>query len=184
MDTKEIKVLLQQFFDGETTEQDEKILYGYFRSGEVADELKHYTTFFGGISELAARNGEHRIEEEIMDKILENENREKTTYRRMWRMVTGIAASIIIVLGSFLIYEQQQKPFRDTFDDPDQAYAYATQTLQYVSSKYNKGLAALSEFEKLQEGTTDLKKGIEPVNTFFEGIGKKITEPASSEPVE
>ena len=90
----------------------------------------------------------------------------------MWKMVTGIAASIIIVLGGFLFYQQKQKPFDDTFENPEQAYAYAQQTLQFVSGKYNKGIAGLSNFEKLQKADEPIKKGIAPVNEFFENLQK------------
>ena len=90
----------------------------------------------------------------------------------MWKTVTGIAASVIIILGSVLFFEHQQKPLQDTFDDPDQAYAYAMQTMQFVSSKYNKGLAQLAQFDKLSQGSAELKKGLKPVNAFFDGIEK------------
>lgn len=173
MELKEIKQQLQRYFDGESSDLDERQLEAYFRSGNVADELKEYAGFFGAISELAGTvAGDSTIEEDVMDHILENENREKTRYRWLWKTVTGIAASIIIVLGSIMIYEQQQKPFKDTFDDPEQAYAYAQETLRYVSSKYNKGLAELSNFDKLRQGSTELKKGLKPVNEFYEGIEK------------
>jgi hypothetical protein len=104
--------------------------------------------------------------------VLENENREKTRYRWLWQTVTGIAASVIIILGGFLFYQQQQKPFKDTFDDPREAYAYAKHTLQFISGKYNKGLAGLSGFEKLQKATQPIKKGIAPVNKFYNAIEK------------
>ena len=107
-----------------------------------------------------------------MDFILENENREKTKYRQLWRTVTGIAATVIIILGGILMYEQQQKPFKDTFEDPDVAYAYAEQTLQYVSSKYAKGLAELSNFGKLGAASKPIQDGVKPVNDFFNDIQK------------
>lgn len=173
MELKEIKQQLQRYFDGESSDLDERQLEAYFRSGNVADELKEYAGFFGAISELAGTvAGDSTIEEEVMDHILENENREKTRYRWLWKTVTGIAASIIIVLGSVMIYEQQHKPFKDTFDNPEQAYAYAQETLRYVSSKYNKGLAELSNFDKLRQGSAELKKGLKPVNEFYEEIEK------------
>lgn len=178
MEQKEIKDLLQLFFEGKTSLSEEKRLEAYFQSENIADELKEYADFFGGISELTAVDGESTIEDDVMDYILENEHQEKTKYRSMWRFVTGIAASIIIILGGALIYEQQQKPFRDTFDDPDKAYAYTEKTLKFVASKYNKGLAALSNFEKLQEGSAELKKGLRPVNKFYDDI-KKLEEEQS-----
>jgi hypothetical protein len=181
MKTKEVKDLLQLYFEGETSLDDERKLEAYFQSDDVADELKQYAEFFGGISELTAVAGESTIEGDVMDYILENEHQEKTKYRSMWRIVTGIAASIIIVLGGVLMYEQQQKPFKDTFDDPDKAYAYAEQTLEFVSSKYNKGLAELSNFGKLQEGSAELKKGLRPVNEFYDDFGKIDSEESKTQ---
>ena len=181
MDTKEIKQIIQLYFNGESSLEDEKMLEAYFSSGEVADELKEYTAFFGGISELVELADDPTIEDDVMDYILENEHREKTKYRSMWKVVTGIAASIIIVLGGFLFYQQQnQQPFKDTFDDPEVAYAYAMQTIKFVSGKYNKGLAELSNFEKLQTATKPLKAGVKPVNDFFDDV-KKLEDMEESE---
>lgn len=172
METKEIKRLLQLYFNGESTDQDERNLEQYFQSGDIADELKEYAEFFGGISELANAGDNSSIEEDIMDYILENEHREKTKFRQMWRLVTGVAATVIIVLGSFLLYQQKQQPFEDTYKDPEQAYAVAQQTLQFMSSKYNKGLAGLTKFDKLEKAEEPLKKGIAPINDFFDSVEK------------
>ncbi len=172
METKEIAKLLQKYFNGESTGDEEKSLETYFRSGNVAEEFKEYTEFFSGISELANTPDNSNIEEEIMDFILENENREKTRYRWLWQTVTGIAASVIIILGGFLFYQQQQKPFNDTFEDPKEAYAYAQQTLQFMSVKYNKGMAGLSGFEKLNKAKQPIKRATAPVNEFYDAIEK------------
>lgn len=170
MKTQEVKQLLQAYFKGESSLEDERRLEVYFQSEEVTEEVSEYAEFFGGITELTNVIDDSSIEEDVMDFILENEHQEKTRYLGMWKMVTGIAASIIIVLGGFLFYQQQQKPYDDTFDSPEQAYAYAQQALQYMSGKYNKGLAEFSNFEKLQKANEPLKKGIAPVNEFYKGI--------------
>ena len=102
METKEVKQLLQRYFNGESSDADEQQLEAYFRSEDVANELKEYTEFFGGIAELTSVNDDTALEEDIMDYILENEHREKTKFRKMWQTVTGVAATIIIVLGGFL----------------------------------------------------------------------------------
>jgi len=172
MELTEIKQLLQAYFNGESTFEEERRLENYFQSGEVAEEVAEYAEFFGGISELSERIDDSGIEEDVMDYILENEHKEKTKYLGMWKMVTGIAASIIIVLGGFLFYQQKQKPFNDTFENPEEAYVYAQQTLQFMSGKYNKGFAQFSKFEKLQIANEPLKKGIAPVNEFYKSIEK------------
>ena len=172
MKTEEVKILLQRYFEGESTDAEERRLEAYFQSGEVNAEVAEFAGFFGGISELAGVSDGTHIEEDIMDYILENEQREKNRYRLMWKVVTGIAASVIIVLGGFLFYQEQQKPFEDTFNDPDEAYAYATETLQFMSVKYNKGLAQLSNFELLRKANDPVKKATEPVVEFYDGIDK------------
>jgi len=171
----EIKQLLQLYFNGESSVEEEKLLENYFNSGNVADDLKIYLKYFTGISELAGNVGDNEFEEDVFNYILENENKEKTKYRWMWKTVTGIAASVIIVLGGFLFYQQNQTPVKDTFNNPGEAYEYAQQTLKFVSSKYNKGLAGLSNFEKLEIAQKPLKKGVAPINEFFDSIEKMET---------
>ncbi|MFV0592823.1 MAG: hypothetical protein ACK5M7_15675 [Draconibacterium sp.] len=172
MSTEEVKILLQRYFNGESTDADERTLEEYFQLEEIAEEVAEYAEFFGGISELANLADDSSIEDDVMDYILENEHREKTRYRSMWKVVTGIAASVIIVLGGFLFYQEQQKPFEDTFKNPDEAYAYASKTLEFISGKYNKGLAQLSNFEMLQKASEPIKKGTEPVVEFYDELNK------------
>ena len=148
METKEVKHLLQRYFNGESSDADERQLEAYFGGDNVAEELKVYKEFFGGINELTQVDDDSTLEEDIMDYILENEHSEKIRFRKMWQTVTGVAATVIIVLGGFLFYQQAQQPYEDTFKDPEKAYEVAEQTLGYVSEKYNKGLSALANFEK------------------------------------
>ena len=176
METREVKYLLQRYFEGESTEAEERALETYFSGANVADEVAEYAEFFGGVSELANIADDPNIEEDVMNYILENEHQEKTTYRSMWKMVTGIAASVIIVLASFLVYQGQQKPFEDSFENPEEAYAYATQTLSFVSGKYNKGLAQLSNFEKLRKANDPVKRSTAPVVEFYEGVERLRSE--------
>lgn len=178
MKTQEIQQLLAAYFKGETSLEEERKLEAYFRMGNIAKEVAEYAEFFAGISELADTNDDESIEEDVMDYILENEHREKTKYRSMWKMVTGIAASIIIVLGSFLVYHAQQKPFNDSFDNPQEAYAYATKTLSFVSQKYSKGIAQLSKFDMLHKANNPVKKSTDIVMEFYNGVERmKSTNP-------
>ena len=170
METTEVKQFLQRYFNGESSDDDERKLEAYFSGDDVADELKEYTEFFGGIAILAHTSEDSALDEDIMDYILENENREKTKFRRMWQTVTGVAATIIIVLGGFLFYQQKQQPYQDTYKDPEKAYEVAEQTLQFVSEKYNKGLSALADFEKLNAALKPLQRGMNPVNEIVENF--------------
>lgn len=170
METKEVKVLLQRYFNGETNIEEERKLEAYFQSGKVDEELEEYAEFFGGISELANAVDDATIENDVMDYILENESQDKKKYRWMWQTVTGIAASIIIVIGGLLFYQQSDDNFDDTFENPEVAYSVAEDALEYMSAKYNKGLAELSNFDKLQTASKPLRKGVKPVNEFYRNL--------------
>ena len=178
MDLKEIKHLLQQYFDGQSTEKDEKVLHDYFSSGIVAEELKKYSEFFWGLNELSEQRDE-QFEEEIMDYILENEFQEKTRYRWLWQTVTGVAAALLVALLA-INFNQSRYEWEDTYTDPNIAYAEASKTLQYVAGKYQKGIAQLSPIQKVNEakkplnnGLNILQKGFQEVQSF-EKINEKL----------
>jgi hypothetical protein len=170
MTTQEVKQLLQRYFEGESTLTEERMLETYFRSGKVADDLREYTGFFSGLSELSESVNEDNIEREILEFIQENEPKEAQGRHWLWQTITGIAASVILVIGGMLLYQQQEQsqPFKDTFSNPEIAWAYAEQTLGYMSAKYNKGLSAISGFDKLQAAAEPLHKSMEPVNQYME----------------
>ena len=171
MKTEEVKQLLQKYFDGESTIEEEKSLESYFSSENVNEEVKKYSGFFEGISELSRAEISDNIEEDLMSCLIEKQSGEKTKYRRIWQAISGIAASIIIIAGGMLLFRQNEQPFKDTFDNPQIAYAYAEQTLGYISTKYNKGLEGFENFEKLQTAVQPMEKGVKPINKVFEDIG-------------
>ena len=170
---EEKRQLLQRYFNGESSEKEEKELMEYFSSAEgIAPELQPYRKFFSGLSELKKPENIAFDGEAVMDHILEKESNDKSKYRWLWRTVTGIAASVILVVGGMLLFHQQGQPYNDTFDDPGKARTVAVNTLEYVSAKYQKGLAGLEYFDKLETASEPLKKGIKPVNDFFENVEK------------
>jgi hypothetical protein len=174
MEPNKVKIVLQRYFNGESSHEDEEMLKTYFRSGEVAEELREYTEFFGGLAELAQPHPEgSSIEEEVMKYIRDQENTQKSRKLSLWRTVTGIAASLLIVFSSLLIYEQQKKPFEDTFSDPEKAYVVAEQTLKYISGKYQTGVDQLSKTQKYNEALALLDK-MEIVKTAPQPLRKSM----------
>jgi hypothetical protein len=175
MKTKEIKELLQCYYNGDTTVQQEQVLEAYFKSDEIADELKKFSGLFSGLSELADTIPDNAIENEIMEYIRNNDTEQNTRRYRLWPELSGIAASVILVVGGFLLFQQQQQQYNETFDNPEIAYAFAEQTLLYVSSKYNQGLAELSNFDKLHTAAEPLQQGVKQVDEYMEIIERMRT---------
>lgn len=166
MELQRIPVLLQKYFEAESTIDEENELIIYFNSGEVDDDFKRYIPMFSGLKALS--NPENPdLGEDLMNYILESEHKEKLRYRWMWQIVTGIAASVILVLLAVNFYNHSNS-WHDTFNDPDQAYAEASKTLDFVAGKYNKGLAQLGPIGKIDQAADPLNAGMNSLNKGFE----------------
>lgn len=165
MEPEIIKYKLQKYFEGESSLEDERILHDYFRSDETDEELLPYRDLFAGLKGM--KNHEKQIsEEDLMDFILENEHQEKTRYRKRWQLVTGIAAVLLIAL--LVVHYTNDKPkWKDTYTDPDQAYATAVQTLRFVAGKYQEGIAQLQPVSKLNQAVEPMNKSLDLLNKGF-----------------
>jgi hypothetical protein len=104
--------------------------------------------------------------DDLMDLILENEHREKIRYRKFWQLVTGMAAALLITL-LVVHYNNDQAAWKDTYQDPEQAYATAVQTLHFVAGKYQEGMVQLQPVSKLNEAAKPMNKSIGILNKGF-----------------
>jgi hypothetical protein len=176
MELKEVKILLQKFFEGETSAEEETRLSKFFSKQDIPAELEVYRKFFIAEKELSEIRFEG-FDEEIMDHILENEHKEKNKFRWLWQTVTSVAAVLLIAL-LLVNYDQNKKQFKDTYDDPEIAYAEAAKTLRYMAGKYQKGIAQLQPVAKIDKASAPLKTGLTLVNKGFEEMDElaKINE--------
>jgi len=166
MELQRIQLLLQKYFDAETSLEEGNELIIYFTSGEVEESLKMYVPMFSGLQELSV-DEDSELGEELMNHILESEHKEKLKYRWMWQVVTGIAASVIVALLAVNFYSGRSQ-WTDTYTDPKQACAEATRTLEFVAGKYHQGLAQLKPIGKIAEATDPLHSGMSKLN---KGLG-------------
>lgn len=202
MKSEEVKIVLERYFEGETTLEEERRLSEYFRQEQVPEELMPYREWFTGLrveadiacdglsgstdypfsSAVAGVPGEPFMEAGdanltvakeanltiagLRGMIMEKERRRKVRVRTLRITFTGIAASLLVAMGSLFWY-QQQPDYRDTFDNPEQAVAVAGETLAFVSAKYNKGLEGLSAFGKLSESVQPARKHLRTIEKGF-----------------
>ena len=175
MELQRINILLNKYFEAETTLDEENELITYFSSGEVDENLKMYVPMFSGMKELSAEVNPD-LSDDLMNHILESEHNEKVKYRWMWQMATGVAAAVILALLAVNFYGNRNR-WSDTFSDPDQAYAEASKTLEFVAGKYSKGLAQLKPIGKIESAADPLLSGFSKLNKGFEqmeSLNKKL----------
>jgi hypothetical protein len=172
MEKEAIKILVQKYFDGDSSLKEEEQLINYFTSPEVDESHLEHKSFFLSIKELSERQKQAHFEDEMNHLILKKEYEEKDNRRWIRMTIRSVAAAFLILLAGFLVFRSQDNSFKDSFDDPQIAYAYAEETLEYMASKYQKGIQPLNQLGKIQEATSSYNKNIGRINNGFSEINR------------
>jgi hypothetical protein len=161
----DIEQLLAAFYEGETTREEEELLYRYFSEEDIPSHLnsdkKLFTELFrSSASSVKVPDGLDGKLNTLIDTLSENERNEQTpaTARNkrikllQWRRIAGIAASLLIVMSAgiflFRYNRSDNRILADTYNDPQKAYIETQKTLLLVSSKLNKGLGHMEVIER------------------------------------
>lgn len=159
MDFDTIKALLEKYWEGETSLQEEARLKAYFgqenidpRFGKEAELFRFYES-----------EGEKRIESEDFDSTvleqLEPKAKVVSLRSRFVKYAMGIAASLLLLLTVYPSMEEAINPqsrmaMEDSYDTPEEAYEATKKALLLVSRKLNKGTSkAAAGLTKVNEAT-------------------------------
>jgi hypothetical protein len=140
MELQKIELLLNKYFDAETTLAEEKMLKEYFSGNNVAPHLEQYRPMFGY---FAHQQQQH------FNKPLPLKN--KISYTK-W---LSVAASVVMLCGmAWFINTQNSQEELGTYDDPEVAFRETQKALQMLSGKVNMGVKSvnyLGEYEKTRK---------------------------------
>jgi hypothetical protein len=169
---KEIRILLERFYQGETSLEEELRLQRYFASHTVPEELIPDKELFKAFGE-----GEDSVEvpEELDEKILQSldrlEKKETRTRRISMYSLSGLAAGLLVMIAVYLFFlRDDNRPMlasnqiADTYADPMQAYEEAKKTLVYVSNKLNTGTSELEQVKQVSKMTTEPLQSLSKIN--------------------
>nr|NQU89981.1 hypothetical protein [Bacteroidota bacterium] len=182
MNIEEIEILIEKYFDGETSLDEEHMLRAYFNRDDVPVHLIEYRNLFGYFN----HKKEQRLSKSVNDRIIENISKDGNqpfyTNKRFWFYFTGIAASILFVLTILLetqniviipnnLFESSEY----TRQDAELAYLQTKVALGYVSSKYAQGVNPLGEIIRLGAGmatVSEMSKFDEKLNSVTSQVAK------------
>ncbi|MDL2212757.1 hypothetical protein LJC21_01025 [Bacteroides sp. OttesenSCG-928-E20] len=150
MKTGEIDKLLNEFYEGKTTEAQEELLRNYFLAEDVPERLLVDKRLFLSFRDIVKTEVPQGLEDKLTLLIDEKAKEEKhfivrNNTRISWRWISGIAASLLLLFGmSMALFQGGGKP-KDTFTDPQDAYNIVQAALIEVSATLNDGIAQLTE---------------------------------------
>jgi len=173
MNEEEIKKLLTKFFDGETTENDEKLLRAIFNDSscpggfETEWDYVRFCLINGTVSEPSI-NLEDRIEKAINYSVGSSEK--DKSRKRYLVFLSGIAATVLLLFGTYFLIESRYKIY-DTYSDPEIAYAETMKILMDVSTRLNKGTSTLAPVGRLNAIT---EESMEKINNSSSVINESL----------
>ncbi len=168
---EEIGKILDRFYRGDTTLEEEKKLEEYFSSTSVPEEFipdKELFRSFRSENDIIAVP--ENLNRNILATIDEVERKATRTRRISLVSLSGLAAGLLVMITVYVFYIRPDGPsliasnqITDTYDDPMDAYEEAKRTLTFVSAKLNSGTKEL-EYVKEITKTVDPLKSLSKIN--------------------
>jgi hypothetical protein len=171
MNIKEIEILLEKYYEGETTREEEKLLREFFSADEVPAHLRQHQSLFRFFTSEASLTLDSVKQEKVLMRRLNRFEKEvsatdmQPVQRRMYYL-SGIAAGLLILIG--LVFTFKSELLRKHFPlkenaSTEMAYAQTKQALLLVSVGLNTGLDAVQRLSTLNNAMEQVQK----INIFY-----------------
>ncbi len=148
-----MKALIEKYFEGETSLEEEAQLRAYFSGGVVDDELRVYQPLFQHFSEERGQSLSSDFDEKLLQKLDASEA--KLVRMRIWpKQLLRIAAVAAVLVVAMIFLQKTNAPqaqqasvdwSKYEITDEQQAYEETVKALRLVSSKLKKGSKKASE---------------------------------------
>jgi hypothetical protein len=158
---KKIKQLLDKFYDGQTSLEEELYLEEYFTSNSIPEELlkdKELFVSMNAVDMQVTIPGD--LNSRLIDTINEAEHKESRVKRINLYSFSGLAAGLLIILGVYFAFLRDNPTdvlAEYTIQDEDLAYQEARKALNFVSAKLNRGTVELQPLQQVTKSIQSLK---------------------------
>ncbi len=160
METEQLRALLERFYEGKTSREEEETLRRTLLETKVQEEFAADREFFLAMREDAATGPSpaftRKLEELVDEHYAAGSTAKVIPLRRRLLRAVPVAASLLLVLATYFFF-LSRKP-KDTFQDPQLAYQETKRILLYVSQKFNQGTHTLSYLDDLSLPAREMRK--------------------------
>ena len=160
MDSERIKILLEKYWDGLTSREEEAQIKEYFTQGTFDPELQREADLF--LYYIAQSNIKSSAILKDIKKIKSAKGHKESSkvVRWVWNSLKIAAVLVVVVTASWIVRnemkdsQEQLEPITDTFSDPNEAFEETKKALLLISKNLGKGrteAAKLKGFSKAEE---------------------------------
>lgn len=176
MSETELKRLIGKYYDGISTDEDERALRAYFSGNNVHPGYEAEKEIFSMYMEsFHVPEPSAGFEASVMQAIDKHSDHEKSENIRILLLpLMSAAAGLLILFGSlfFFIHRSRQE---DTFSDPEIAYAETIKVLMDVSAQLNHSTRTLQPVGKINamkvKGFKSISKSTDIVEKNLRSLG-------------
>lgn len=162
MNPDKVKQLLEKYWEGQSSLEEESIIKSYFSSGQVDAEFQKYLPYFSGIEEKKKDTFNLSLND-LIDAGGTNSRPTSKVIRMQWlRQVAAVMILGIVVSGVFLVTQTKDNSPVATenlsTEGQTQAYHDTKNALLLVSKKLNAGTQHLRQIGKIDETKKNISK--------------------------
>ena len=169
---EKVRKMLERFYQGETTLEEERWLQDYLSSTTVSEEFladKELFIAFKGTEESISVPGD--LNSKILETIDREEHRQLKSRRISLFSLSGLAAGLLALIAVYVFFLRTDNSVQlaeyqmvDTYEDPMDAYEEAKKTLAFVSNKLNAGTSEIKHMQQVSKSTTEPLRSLSKIN--------------------
>lgn len=155
-----IKQLLEKFYEGQTSLEEEIHLKEYFAGDSIPEELLEDKELFVS---MGAADGQVIVPGDLNTKLIDTINAAERKETRVKRInlysFSGLAAGLLIIFSVYFAFLRETPTdvlAQYTIQDEEQAYLEAKKALTYVSAKLNRGTAELKPLQSVNKSLNSM----------------------------
>lgn len=139
MQTDELKQLIEKFFDGETSVEEERRLKEYFRREDVPEQFADVKVYFKALDQEVGPALDEDFDKHLFEKMAEKDIRSHMDSKRwIYRIVAAAAVVLLMVWVGTKVFGTKEE--YGTVNDPVLAFNETRKALDLAAAEMNRGL--------------------------------------------
>ncbi len=163
MDYNKIRAILDKYWKGESSVEEEVQLRDFFSQNDIPEDLKPFQPLFMFFASEQEMKMDESFDEKLFQK-LGSPQKPGAKIRRMPYYLLRIAAAVLLLVSVYFVAEQgflkpgQEIAAEEEEMTPEEVYAHTKEALMLVSAKMNKGTSlANTGMSKMAKATSVIK---------------------------
>jgi hypothetical protein len=189
MKKERLRELLDRFYEGLASREEEEEILAGLNSGLIDEELVADKEIFMSLHSMSAGNKPGQgFEKRILAGVIRSDRRNRASGSRNYIIAAlSVAAALLLAVAVWSLYDEPgQVEYTDTFSDAEIAYAETIKVLFRVSSDMNRGRNALSPLKSMEMAESSISLIDATGNMFDKGLHemeKLLNNPGSDEKI-